>query len=172
MAEICKLCITLKEEILANGGGGDGSEVICNHTDESKTIPIGLKRQKQQQQQQQQSESKKKFKLFPSVAEFDEKIKTGKPTKWSDLSRDKIFRVLHIDEVVFQESDGSERVSKFAEMEDATGEGVKVWLPGIVAKELSRIDVENIDTYIRPLGQKTSAKTNRTYHNFEILKDN
>ena len=84
---------------------------------------------------------------------------------------DKVFRVTRIEETVQEAADGTERIARVGELVDSTGNVIKVWLPGIAAKELSRINVEEVVTYIRSLGPKTSAKSGRTYENFEIVKE-
>ena len=107
---------------------------------------------------------------FPTVEEFTEKAKKVKPTKWIDLDRTKIFQVVRIEEIEINQTDGSKRIAKVAVLVDSTGENINVWLPGVIANELICINVSEVDTYIRSLGPKTSAKTGRTYQNFEIVK--
>ena len=91
---------------------------------------------------------------FPTIEEFTEKGKKVKPTKWIDLDRTKIFRVVRIEEVEIDQMDGSKRIARVAVLEDSTGEDIKVWLPGVIAKELVCINVSELDTYIRSLGPK------------------
>ena len=115
---------------------------------------------------------KKKCSSFLSMDQFMENAKKAKPTKWIDLDRTKIFRVTQVEELeVEQKSDATKRIANVAMLEDALGEIIRVWLPGIVAKELTRINVEEVDTYIRSLGPKCSTKSGRTYYNFEIVKN-
>ena len=128
--------------------GGDGSVVVCHHlVDENKlagSTSLGAKRRLEEvnaevdvvTNQPLGSEEKKKKRVahFPPAQDFDRKLEKVKPIKWVDLCLGTIFRVTRTDEVLFEESDGKERVSWYAELEDSTGESVKVWLPGIVAK--------------------------------------
>ena len=114
---------------------------------------------------------KKKSSSFLSIEDFTEKVNKAKPIKWTDLDRTKVFRVTRVEETVQEAADGTERIARVGEVVDSNGNVTKVWLPGVAAKELARIKVEEVVTYIRPLGLKTSAKTGRTYQNFEIVKD-
>ena len=112
-------------------------------------------------------------KPFLSIEKFIEHVKERKTTKWIDLDQSKIFRVNRVEEVEVEQKDddGAKRIAKVGMFEDSDGEIIRVWLPGLVAKELACINVEEVDTYIRSLGPKYSPKSGRTYHNFEIVKN-
>ena len=114
---------------------------------------------------------KNSTKLFLSMEKFMEHVKESQATKWIDLDQSKIFRVTGIEEVTVEqnETDGAKRTARVGTFEDSDEEVIRVWLPGLVAKELACINIEDIDTYIRSLGPKTS-KTGRTYQNFKIVK--
>ena len=111
---------------------------------------------------------------FLSTEQFTEIVENSKPMKWADLDCKKVFRVLNLEEVTFYDvAEGKEKLSKYAEMMDASGEKVNVWLPSIVDRKLSSIDSVKIargSIFIRALGLQISRKTGRKYHNFEIAK--
>ena len=97
-----------------------------------------------------------------------EYVKVSQATKWTDLDKSKIYRVTEVEEVAVKtanEADESKRMAKVGTFEDSDGEVVRVWLPDIVAKELTCINLDVIETYIRSHGPKIW-----TYHNFEIVK--
>ena len=127
-------------------------------------VPPAMKKRKKN------SHSKKL--LFLSMEKFMEHVKVSQATKWTDLDQSKIYRVTEVEEVAVNtnETDEAKRMAKVGTFEDSDGEVVRVWLPSIVAKELTCINLEVIDTYIRSLGPKTS-KTGRTYHNFKVVKN-
>ena len=133
----------------------------CDYSNE-EDVPVMKKRKKN-------SPLKK---LFMSMEKFMEHVKVSQATKWTDLDKSKIYRVTEVEEVAVKtanEADESKRMAKVGTFEDSDGEVVRVWLPGIVAKELTCINLDVIETYIRSLGPKIS-KTGRTYHNFKIVK--
>ena len=53
---------------------------------------------------------------------------------------------------------------------DSDGVEIKVWLTGVLSRELSRIKIEEVDVYIRLVGPKIVKKSGNTYQNFEIVK--
>ena len=112
-------------------------------------------------------------KPFLTMEKFIEHTKKRKATKWIDLDRSKIFRVTGVEEVTVEQNeiDGGKRMARVGTFEDSNEEVVRVWLPGLVGKELACINLKDTDTYIRSLGPKTSTKSGRTYHNFEIVKN-
>lgn len=117
---------------------------------------------------------KKKQKITPTssfltIENFMGEVR--KPSKWIDLDRTKIFRVTGIEEVELEEHDNeTKRIAKVGVFEDSDGVEIKVWLPGVLSKELSRINVEEVDVYIRSLGPKIAKKSGYTYQNFKIVK--
>ena len=69
---------------------------------------------------------KKKKNAFLSIEDFTQKAEKAKPTKWVDLDRTKIFRVIGIEEfLVNQERDGVERIAKVGEFEDSLGDIIR-----------------------------------------------
>ena len=141
-----------------------------NYDNDDDEEPSKKKKKKKKKQNSSTSAVTSSSSSFPTFEEFTEEVKKVKPTKWIDLDRTKIFRIVRIEEVEIDETDGTKRIASVAVLEDSTGVDIKVWLPGIIAKELSRIDVSELDTYIRSLGPKISVKSGRTYQNFEIIK--
>ena len=106
---------------------------------------------------------------FLTIENFMEEVR--KPTKWIDLDRTKIFRVTDIEEVELEQNEnGTKRIAKVGVFEDSDGVEIKVWLPGVLSRELSRIKIEEVDVYIRSLGPKIAKKSGNTYQNFEIVK--
>ena len=107
---------------------------------------------------------------FLSVEDFTEKTK---PMKWIDLPQDAVFRIVNVEEVSCYDVGGGDRISRYAEMEDVSGNKLTVWLPSIVEKEVMKIDVGDLRRgviFIRSLGPKVSKKTGYTYHSFKIVK--
>ena len=64
---------------------------------------------------------------------------------------------------------GQKKLGWYAELMERNGKRVKAWLPGLVDKELSKLEDKNSDKkiYIRPLGMVIS-KNGRKYHDFDV----
>ena len=101
---------------------------------------------------------------FPSPSDFDVAKEKTTTMKWGDLPRYVIYKVNHIKKISIESHDGG----SVAELENAEGVRLNVWLTRIIMEELEK----NMDgtCYIRSLGPKPAAESGRIYHNFDIVK--
>ena len=174
---MCDSCKKWQEQLLEDG---DGSQVTCDHlddiTDDDDVMVVSEVATALDKSKQGTSGVGKKRKIdeesdFISTKEFDKYLESSKPKsikKWGELAK-VIYRVCEIREMIVT-IDGQNKPGRFAELMERNGKRVKAWLPGLVDKELSKLENENPDKkiYIRPLGMVTS-KNGRKYHDFDVV---
>ena len=171
MAELCNVCSSLQDQLLADG---DGSQVVC-------ICNVELSQQQTDNNNNATSESTTKVQSgkkrarnnFISTAEFDTKVSKNKPKdvmKWCDLPLHIIFKVKGVKEVTVIRH-GEETISRIGKLENKAGELTNLWLTSVIEKELLEVqDFDNEQVYIRSLGIKNNKDGTRKYYNFDIIK--
>ena len=169
MAELCNVCSSLQDQLLADG---DGSQVVCNcNVDLSQQQTVNYSTS--ESTSKVQSGKKRARNDFITTGKFETKVSKNKPkdiTKWCDLPLHVIFKVKGVKEVTVIRH-GEETISRIGKLENKGGELTNVWLTSIIEKELLEVqdfDIEQV--YIRSLGLKNNKDGTRKYYNFDIIK--
>ena len=120
-----------------------------------------------------QEKSKVKVDItMPTIEDFMQKVENEKPLKWKELSQNELYIVESVDETILDDAQTGERKAYIGNFKDRENKDIRVWLPGLVSKNLNHALNNNIGKekviIIRPLGEKVSKRTNRTYQNFII----
>ena len=166
-----------KPEILNDIDSGDESFMreLSNETQKRKGLKRKVITYGNEGEQSNSKTTEKKMKTditLPSLKDFMEKVEREKPLKWKKLNKKEVYIVESIMKTTIDNGKNKKRHAFIGTFIDKEKQTFRVWLPGTASKALSNAIKENVEKeraiVIRPLGEKLSERTNRTYQNFVI----